>query len=134
MVGRRGERGVADIMHGRSRMTVDPRILTMLGWGTSGFHRPGRHCLHQARGGERKLPRVKVQSGIGYTRDWATRDRKVFPGDPPIHFITDKMGNRKLHGTIRKSQSTSQKRPGTKDKAENERTNAKQQLTNKTPE
>ena len=36
------------VMHGRSRMTVDPRILTMPGRGTSGFRRPGRHCLHQA--------------------------------------------------------------------------------------
>ena len=36
-------------MHGRSRMTRDPRIPTMLGRSTSGFHQPGRHCLHQAR-------------------------------------------------------------------------------------
>ena len=26
-------------MHGRSRMNMDPRILTMLGRSTSGFHR-----------------------------------------------------------------------------------------------
>ena len=38
-----------DIMHVRSRMTIDLRIATMLGRGASGFHRPGRHCLHQAR-------------------------------------------------------------------------------------
>ena len=36
-------------MHGRSRMTIDPRIPTMPGRSTSGFHRPGRHRLHQAR-------------------------------------------------------------------------------------
>ena len=32
------------IMHGRSRMTIDPRIPTMPGWSTSGFHRPDRHA------------------------------------------------------------------------------------------
>ena len=37
------------IVHGRSRMTIDPRIPTMPGRSTSGFHLPGRHCLHQAR-------------------------------------------------------------------------------------
>ena len=43
-------RGVcAQFVHGRSRMTIDPRIPTMPGRSTSGFHRPGRHCLHQAR-------------------------------------------------------------------------------------
>ena len=38
-------------MHGRSRMTIYPRIPTMPGRSTSGFHRLGRriHWLHQAR-------------------------------------------------------------------------------------
>ena len=36
-------------MHGRSCMAIDPRIPTMSGRSMSGFHRPGRHCLHQAR-------------------------------------------------------------------------------------
>ena len=36
-------------VHGRSRMTVDPRIPTMPGQSTSGFHHPGRRCLYQAR-------------------------------------------------------------------------------------
>ena len=44
-----GEGGVLIVMHGRSRMTVDPRILAMPGRSTSGFHRPGRQWLHQAR-------------------------------------------------------------------------------------
>ena len=40
----------AHVMHGRSRMTIDPRIPTMQERSiTSGFHRPGRHCLHRAR-------------------------------------------------------------------------------------
>ena len=30
-------------------MTIDPRIPTMSGRSTSGFHQPGRHCLNQAR-------------------------------------------------------------------------------------
>ena len=34
---------------GRSRMTINPRIPTMPGRSTSGFHQPGRHCLHQAQ-------------------------------------------------------------------------------------
>ena len=37
-------RDVLDIMHGRSRMTIDPRIPAMPGRSMSGFHRPGRHC------------------------------------------------------------------------------------------
>ena len=43
-----GER-CTHVTHGRSRMTIDPRIPTMPGQRTSGFHRPGKHCLHQAR-------------------------------------------------------------------------------------
>ena len=30
---------------GRSRMTINPRIPTMPGRSTSGFHQPDRHCL-----------------------------------------------------------------------------------------
>ena len=33
----------------RSRMTMNPRIPTMPGRSTSGFHRPARRCLDQAR-------------------------------------------------------------------------------------
>ena len=40
-------RDVLDLMHGRSRMIIDLRIPTIPGRGMSGFHRPGRHCLHQ---------------------------------------------------------------------------------------
>ena len=36
-------------MYGRSSMNIDPRIPTMPERSnTSGFHRSGRHCLHQA--------------------------------------------------------------------------------------
>ena len=45
--------GVLDIMHDHSRITTDPRIPTLPGRSTSGFHRPGRHGLHQARGAVR---------------------------------------------------------------------------------
>ena len=41
--------GCTHVIHGRSRTTVDPRITTMPGRIASGFHGPGRHCLHQAR-------------------------------------------------------------------------------------
>ena len=37
-------RDVLDLMHGRSRMTIDLRTPAMPGRGMSGFHRPGRHC------------------------------------------------------------------------------------------
>ena len=47
----RGGEGVAGgggvypiLMHGGSRMAIDPRTSTMPGGSTSGFHRPGRHC------------------------------------------------------------------------------------------
>ena len=44
-----GRRYVLDLMHGRSDMTIDPRIPTMTGRSMSGFHWPGRRCVHQAR-------------------------------------------------------------------------------------
>ena len=44
-----GGGGTHHVMHGRSRMTIDPRIPPMPRQSTSGFHRPGRYCLHQAR-------------------------------------------------------------------------------------
>ena len=51
--GARGARGgggeCSQFVHGRSRMTIDPRIPTMSGRSTSGCHEPGRRCLHQAR-------------------------------------------------------------------------------------
>ena len=45
---------VLDIMHGRSRMTVDPRIPTMPERSTSDFDRTGRHCVYQARSADRR--------------------------------------------------------------------------------
>ena len=44
-----GGGGGAQFVHGRSRMTIYPRIPTLPGRSTSGFHQSGRHCLHQAR-------------------------------------------------------------------------------------
>ena len=46
-----GGRGCTLFVHSRSRMTIDPRIPTMPGRSTSGFHQLGRHCLHQAQSG-----------------------------------------------------------------------------------
>ena len=50
-------------VHSRSGMTIDPRMPTMPGQSTRRvFHRPGRHCLHQARspmgGGARGLAQM----------------------------------------------------------------------------
>ena len=41
--------GCTHVMHGRSRMTIDPSMRTMPGRSTSGFQRRGRHYLHQPR-------------------------------------------------------------------------------------
>ena len=46
---RSGHGVVLVIMHGRSRMTIDPCIPTMPARSTSGFHGPGRHCLPKRR-------------------------------------------------------------------------------------
>ena len=45
--------GVLIIMHGRSRMTIDPRIPIMPGRSASGVYRPDRRRLHQAGAGVR---------------------------------------------------------------------------------
>ena len=52
-------------VHGRSRVTVDPRILLCRDWGTSGFDQPGRHCLHQARSAVAKRREVFGESHEG---------------------------------------------------------------------
>ena len=39
--------GCTQFVHGRSRMTIDPRIPTMLGRSTSGFHQPGGRGLEE---------------------------------------------------------------------------------------
>ena len=67
--------GCINIMHGRSLMTIDPRILTMPGRNTSGFYQPGRHCLHQARSavaclvsrmkGELTPTKTRLRGGLG---------------------------------------------------------------------
>ena len=40
-----GGGGCTQFVHGRSRMTIDPRIPTMPGRRTSGFYQPDKHCL-----------------------------------------------------------------------------------------
>ena len=72
-------RGCTHVMHGRSRMTIDPRIPTMPGRSTSGFHRPGRHCLHQARNAVRCwASRMKVALSIFFSRREASEAVKGF--------------------------------------------------------
>ena len=48
--GREGE-GCTHVMHGRRRITIDPRISTLPGQSTPGFDRPGIRWLHQGGGG-----------------------------------------------------------------------------------
>ena len=50
-------------MHGRSRMTIYPRISTMPGRSTSDFHRQGRRCLRQARGAMSRAFELKIKDG-----------------------------------------------------------------------
>ena len=58
-----GGGGALNIMHGRSHVTIDPRILAMPGRGTPDFHRPGRHYLLQARSAVKCwASRMKVSS------------------------------------------------------------------------
>ena len=71
-----GRGGCTQFVHGRSRMAIDPRVSTMTGRSTSGFHQPGRHCLHQARSAVRcstsrtkgELHPVLEGDGGGYHR------------------------------------------------------------------
>ena len=44
-----GEGGLLVVVHGRSRMIIDPRIPTVPARSTSDSHGPGGHWLHQAR-------------------------------------------------------------------------------------
>ena len=70
------KRKVLDLMHGRSRMIIDPPIPTMLGRSMSVFHRPGKHCLHQARSavrspasrmkGEPHPTKNRLKGGVAY--------------------------------------------------------------------
>ena len=57
-----------DITHGRSRMTIDPRISTIPGRSSPGFHRPGRHCLHQVRSTVR-CPASRMKGGMYLTKN-----------------------------------------------------------------
>ena len=47
--GKLGGGGALILMHGRSGMTIGPRIPTMPGRRTSGVHRSSRHYLRQVR-------------------------------------------------------------------------------------
>ena len=48
--------GHTHVIHGRSRMTIDPRIPTMPGRNTSGFPSPERHCMHAPSVKRREVP------------------------------------------------------------------------------
>ena len=46
--------GVTHAMHGRDGLATEPRNPTLPGRSTSGFHRLGRQCFHQARSSVRR--------------------------------------------------------------------------------
>ena len=65
-LGNAGEAGRGtQFVHGRSRMTIDLRILTTPERNTSGFNQTGRHCLHQALSAVRCSASRMVRRGGG---------------------------------------------------------------------
>ena len=60
-----GGRGYS-FMHGRK--SINPCAASTPGRSTSGFYRPGRHCLHQARGAVRSSPSC-MQRGLHPTKN-----------------------------------------------------------------
>ena len=75
-------------VHGRSRMTIAPRILTIPGRSTSGFHQPGRHCLHQARSAVRcSASRMKGELHLSKNRSYDGLRHFV-----PTFLLTDDSG------------------------------------------
>ena len=75
-------------MHGRSLMTIDPRIPTMPGRSASGFHRPGRHRVHQARSAVRgSADRMKgelLPTKIYFVKRTSARGLIIYPGCPRV--------------------------------------------------
>ena len=81
---------MGNVCSGRSRMTTDPQItidrsfVSMPERSTSVFHRPGRHCLHQAQSAVRcwasrtkgKLHPTKNHLWDGLSRLWMTASKK----------------------------------------------------------
>ena len=89
---------VLDIVHGRSRMTIDPRIPTMPGWSMLGFHRAGRHC-----GGERgwgcSAHRRTVIRKCVESEDRRARTRKLSSRRNKGYYGIDERGHAlRLHG------------------------------------
>ena len=62
--------GGTQFVHGRSRLTIDPRIPTMPGRSTSAFHQSGRHCLHQARSAMRCSASMKGELHPSQSRSY----------------------------------------------------------------
>ena len=70
-VGRAGGASVLIIMYGHSLEPIVPRIPIMLGRSTSGFYRPGRHRVHQARSAVRySVSRVKRELHPAKNHSW----------------------------------------------------------------
>ena len=62
-----GGRGI-HFVHSRSHMAVDPRIRTVRGRSTLGFHQPGRHREHQVRGTVR-CSASRTKGGLHLTKN-----------------------------------------------------------------
>ena len=82
--------GGAQFVHGRSRMTIDPRIPTMPGRSTSCVHQPGRHCLRQARSAMRcSTSRIKCVTAAMRGR-WGGRPQTTAGVSQAVRFETNR--------------------------------------------
>ena len=83
-------------MHGRSRMTMDPRTPTMPGRSTSGVHRPGRQ-LHKAQSAVRcSTSRMKGEPNPTKNSSW---------GGPSMHTGTGCIEARKGQNEVARDQT-----------------------------
>ena len=83
IVGGRGGGGVCSIscMAVVVCLTIDPRMPTMLGRSMSGFHRPGRCCLHQAMRSAVKWPASHMKGQLHPTTKNRLCDGLALMGD-----------------------------------------------------
>ena len=82
-----GGGGALDIVHGGSRLIIDPHTPTMPGRSTSGFCRPGRHCLHSARSGGPHNEHCGFWKGLSEVIRWTHRSRRVHPSRLPMECV-----------------------------------------------
>ena len=91
-----GWRGGIHFVHGRSRMTMDPRIPSMPGRSTSGFHPPGRHCLNHCLNQARSAVRCSASCMKGELHPSKNRSNDGLVDLVPIFVLMDDSANELL--------------------------------------